>query len=323
MERELYLAKKSKRFLARLIDTILLFGLTSIIYFSCIYTNVLDQEKINSNGEKIVSLIEDSDLFLMDENGNYAGKSTFTYLTIDELVSKEITYNGKTKEVNLTKSLYNFYLNKYSNYGGNNLNESAFLSTVLKIGESESNIKSFDTVSYTLTLIDESLTSTTKKFFLNAFDTAQGIVLDYEPIKNLISENQEIMMKALSYSIYVFLLLSFIFEFLIPIFSPKGQTIGKWIFKLGLVNNEGYEFKKWKHVIRYLTFLIVDIVLTLSTFGGVFLINFTMMQFAKKRKVIHDMTSGSVVIDTSTSIIFKNKKEEEFYNSRIKAKTNI
>lgn len=323
MERELYLAKRSKRFLARLIDTILLFGMTSIIYFSCIYNNVLDQEKINTNGKEIVSLIEDSDLFLIDKNGNYAGKSTFTYLSIDELSNKEITYNGTTYEVSLTKSLYNFYLYNYSNYNETNLTESAFFNSVLKIGETESNIKSFDVNTYKLTLIDESLSSTTKKFFLETFDTAQAIVINYQPIKDLISENQKIMAKALSYSIYVFLGFSFIFEFLIPICSPKGQTIGKWIFKLGLVNKEGYEFKKWKHVIRYLTFLVVDIFLTICTFGGVFLINFTMMQFVKKRRVIHDMTSGSVVIDTSTSIIFKNKKEEEFYNSRIKERTSI
>lgn len=321
MSRELYLAKKSKRFLARLIDILILFSSTLIVYFSFIYNNVLDQDKINKNGEEIVSLISSSNLYLIDENGNYAGKSTFSYLTIDELSKKELTFNGKKyDDISLTKSLYEFYTIKYVNYGGTNLTSEAYLSTILKVGDEASNISSYDYTNDKLTLIKDDNTNinVTKKFILNAYDTAQGIVINYAPIKELIKDNQEIMVKTLSYSIYVFLGFSLIYELIIPLCTKNGKTIGKIIFKLGLVNKDGYEFKKWKLILRYLAFLVVDIFFTAITFGGVFLISFTMMQFNKKRRVIHDYVAGSVVIDTSTSIIFKSKKEEDFYNNRVK-----
>lgn len=120
------------------------------------------------------------------------------------------------------------------------------------------------------------------------------------------------------FSFLLFFGISFVFECLIPLFSKNGETIGKKIFKIGLVNKYGYKYKKVSIVFRYFSFLIFDVLFTIFTFGILFIVNLIMFFNSKKRRVIHDYVAGSVVIDTSTSIIFKSKKEEDFYNNRVK-----
>ena len=323
--KQILLAKKGKRILARFIDLIILFGATIFTFFPFIYPHVFNKTEFDNNSREIVTLYENSDLFFVDKKGNYSAKSTIgTYKKVGDLYSSTLTFNGtKYENVSLAKTLYEYYTIRYSDFGGNsNYNLSSYKKDILKVGNEESNIKEYDSSLHTFTLIDESKETITINYFLNTFDTACKNMISNSKVNELTNKNQTLMLSALSYILIVLAIYSFIFEFLIPLFSPQSKTIGKHILKLGLVNINGYEFKKSKLIIRWLVYLIVEVILSFATFGGVFLITYTMMLFTKKRRCIHDFCAGSVVIDSSNSIIFKNEKEEAYFLNRKAGKLN-
>ena len=317
--KQILLAKKGKRILARFIDLIILFGTTILTFFPFIYPNVFNKIEFDNNSKEIITLYKDCDLFFVDDSGNYTAKSTVgTFKKVTDLYSSNLTFNGtKYENISLTKTLFDYYTVRYDKFGGNsNYDLSNYSKDILKVGSEESNIEFYDSNLDIFTLIDESKESITINFFLNTFDTACKNMISNSKVNELTNRNQYLMLSALAYILIVLGVYSFIFEFLIPLFSPQSKTIGKHIFKLGLVSLDGYQFKKSKLILRWLSYLFIEVILSFLTFGGVFLITYTMMLFTKKRRCIHDFCSGSVVIDSSNSIIFKNEKEEAYFLNR-------
>lgn len=318
--KQIFLAKKGKRILARLIDLIILFFSTFLLFFTLIYPNTFNKEQFNKNSIEIIEYFKDSELFIVDDNGNYSAKSTLaSFKKIDDLYNNDLSFNNKEyKNVSLTKSLYDFYTIKYKEYGGvANLNNSQYENEVLLINNSESNIKSYDFNSHTLKMIDSSKEDVTLTYFLNKYESTCKNMIKNSKINDLTNENQKLIFTALSGLLPTLFVFAFIYEFIIPCFSKYGETIGKHIFKIGLVNKDGYEIKKYQLFIRFLAYYFMDILLSAITFGGVFIITYTMMLFTKKRRCIHDFISGTVVINTVNSIIFKNKNEELYYLNKI------
>ena len=120
--KRIFLAKKGKRILARVIDVLISLIITLAIFLIFVLPNTLDTVTIKSNGEEITRLYKETGLFVVDNEGNYNANSAFTNVSkLDDLYTLTNKFNGETYTVSLTESLYIFYTTKFTDFG-NELN---------------------------------------------------------------------------------------------------------------------------------------------------------------------------------------------------------
>lgn len=319
--KRILLAKKGKRLLARLIDFLLVIIITLFIFLVFVFPMNLNVNQIEQNGKEINQLYENSGLFFVDEAGNYCAKSAVqTVKDIDDLYSFSYVYNNvKYDDVSLTKTLFIYYTEKFNSYGSDyNLSIDTYNSDILKLGTSESNIQSYDYVNNCLELIDDDKSAVTINYFLSIYSKTCANLIDNSKIKELTSQNQQIIMNAVVLIVPVVIIVSFIFDLLVPLLSPCCESIGKYIYHLGVLSHDGYRLKKWRLIPRWICYVLFELILGIITFGATVLITYTMFLFCKKRRCLHDFIAKSVVIEKDGSIYFATKEEENFYIERQK-----
>jgi uncharacterized RDD family membrane protein YckC len=313
--KKIFLAKKGKRILARVIDVLISLIITLAVFLIFVLPNTLDTVTIKSNGEEITRLYKETGLFVVDDEGNYNANCAFTNVSkLDDLYTLTNKFNGETYTVSLTESLYIFYTTKFTDFGNEfNLTLETYNKEILKVGTEESNILSYDVSSNRLILIDSEKENVTINYFLKIYSNACKNVISNSKINELTVKNQSIVLGSLVYIIPVLIITTFIFELLIPLFSPCCETIGKHILKLGVLSHEGYRLKKGWLILRWLCYVLVELILGVLTFGATVLITYTMFLFCKKRRCLHDFVAKTCVIEKAGSIYFANRKEEEYY----------
>lgn len=318
--KKIMLAKKGKRILARLIDLSIVFGLTLLIFLTIIFPTKFDKKTYEDNYKEMFTLLEESDLYVVADDGNYRLKTGFnSIVTIDDLHSINVLFEGELHNINLTQSLYNFYTTKLDSFSNlSNFNYENYCNNILKVGSEESNIKSFDLNTYQLTLIDESKAEVCVQYILKQYETAGTIVATSNEVKTLNDANSKLMINSIIPIIPLLIGISFIFDLLIPMFSKESQTIGKHLFKLVVLSKDGYHYKKSKNIIRFIVYIGVEIILSFITLGGALLISYTLFMFKKNRRCLHDLVGGSVVVDGKESMFFTNAVEERYYEERKK-----
>ncbi|MBQ9731111.1 MAG: RDD family protein [Bacilli bacterium] len=133
------------------------------------------------------------------------------------------------------------------------------------------------------------------------------------------------------YAISSFLAL-LIINIVFPLIFKNGQTLGKKVFKLGLVNKKGIKVGTFNIVVRFLIgifalevfplmlYLAVSNVYTIGLlFGmGLSFVNFCLFIFTKNHNLVHDYIGGTIVVDLHTTIIFNSVEEM----NRIKGNAN-
>lgn len=94
----------------------------------------------------------------------------------------------------------------------------------------------------------------------------------------------------------------------IPLCSKKGQTLGKKMNGLALVEKEDQPIRKMTIVFRYLILFFVEIIASIFLYGIPLLISLTIMCFSKKRGALHD-----VILSTKTILAesYPQKKSED------------
>lgn len=114
----------------------------------------------------------------------------------------------------------------------------------------------------------------------------------------------------------VFVLLVIIY-LVFPLCTKNGKTPGKMILSLGLVSaKDGFSVSKWQIVIRFLSFFLIEVCLSI-VLGGVMmvlvflplLISFTCVVFTKSHSSLHDFLAATIVVDCNKTMIYKNAKE--------------
>lgn len=310
------LAKKSKRILARLIDFSMLLIL-SISTFFALTPVTFDSATYNNNVTKNIEIYKECGLYV-NKNGSYfAMTSVGTFSTLNDLTSYEFDFNKGTK-VDITKCMYIFYTTKYADFGGDyNLSIDNFRSQILKINTEESNIKDVTFGDSTvIELIDASKEKTTVTFICDQFNSACNIVSNSSRIQANESANKKIMLYSILYIIPCLFVWALVLELIIPLCMKDGQTIGKKIFKIIVITSDGYKLKKIQLLPRFLAYIFIEVYLGFATFGGAFLISYTMFLFTKKRRCIHDYIAKTCVVDKELSIVFKNKRLENKYKEK-------
>ena len=111
-----------------------------------------------------------------------------------------------------------------------------------------------------------------------------------------------------------------VFFFVIPMIFRNGETLGKLIFHLCLVNKLGYRYSRLQLIPRFFSMFAVVVVgyiifgLSLIFVGIVTflaLASYGLAIFTKDHKAIHDYIAGTIVVNKVHSEIYNNATEEE------------
>lgn len=321
------LAKMSRRIFAAIIDLLIMLIFSFIIFFPCgVYNAVLDQDSYDKNLSQLRDIYASTGLYIEfgDAMVNIASIQDFEASKPDELNHFTYEYEDEKYEIYLVDAITNFYLSKGNESGI--LSETYSLDVIKRdlflIRDSEENSTSNIKDLY----LDEADNKYKISFFdskdANAIkltsDTLNNILVEInnsissnKNISNLLHQNDMIMVYSVLYLIPVTFGVSIILYLIIPLLAPTGETIGKFIFGLGVLSEDGYSLKRIYLIPRFLGFYLVDFLLGIVSFGVVFVISYMMFCFTKKRRAVEDYFGKSVVIDKKQSSWFKNKEEEE------------
>ena len=165
----------------------------------------------------------------------------------------------------------------------------------------------------------------------------------YAEAESVFAEDEEvikltalILNLTLLISIFSILLAYFILEFVVPLFFKNGQTLGKKMFGIGVMRDDGVKMTTvmlfvrsilGKCTIEALVPLAIIMLIFLGNagiFGLVALLLlagleiFTMVR-TKTNSCIHDLLSYSVVVDLASQMIFENEEALVEYKNRVHA----
>lgn len=118
-----------------------------------------------------------------------------------------------------------------------------------------------------------------------------------------------------------FVISYFVIFFTFPMIFKNGETIGKKMFKIGLVTKDGYNVKRRQIVFRQLILFVYvslfsfiigfEIWTTLASLGLGVAIYFLSTLISKQRRSFADFLAYTYLIDTNSSVWFEDCVEEE------------
>lgn len=127
-----------------------------------------------------------------------------------------------------------------------------------------------------------------------------------------------------------------LWEFAIPLWLGNGQTLGKKIFSLGLVRNDGVKLNTAQLFARtilgkYAVETMIPVFVLIMLFLGFVGLDGTLVLFAlalaqilclalsRTNSAIHDFLAGTVVVDITSQMIFRTTEDLIAYKKRIAA----
>lgn len=321
------LAKKSHRIFAALIDMVFVIVTALLLFGVVVFPLTLNTSEYYSYNKKIFDEYSSSGLFLIDEEKkSYIELPYFSssFSTIESLSNNSIKHNDKEyPSINAIKIIYDFYTNedKIKHFFEHDVfNLENFKVEILGINNpsSDSCITSFDEVNFKITSSKDAKSIT---FIMEKLAALVKGVVNSKIIKSLTESRDRIMLLEFLYLFPVLAFTSFVFIYLIPLLSKGNKSIGKKIFHLIILTDEGYRFKKSKLIIRWLAYYFTELCFGIITLGGGILISYTMFLFKKKRRCLHDVIAKTVVADERQSIYFDSKEEEQYFIEKKRVST--
>lgn len=127
-----------------------------------------------------------------------------------------------------------------------------------------------------------------------------------------------------------------LWEFMIPLWLGNGQTLGKKIFSLCLVRNDGVQMNSMQLFVRTLlgkftieTMIPVYVLLmlywgTMDLTGTLIILALLLAQIlcvalTRSNSAIHDLLAGTVVVDMSSQTIFRTTEDLIAYQKKVAA----
>ena len=165
----------------------------------------------------------------------------------------------------------------------------------------------------------------------------------YEDVNRLMNENEEAI-EVYNMSVNLALLIAsvsillgyLLLEFIVPIILKNGQTVGKKVFGIAIIRQDGVRITNLMLFIRTVlgkctvetmvpVFIMILIVFgSLGMTGTVILLGMLILQIAlvatsKNRTAIHDMMAATVAVDLASQMIFESEAEMLAYKNKIHA----
>lgn len=316
------LASLWKRIGAHAIDLVCTIALTLVCYFSFVLPLSFDQQRYKDLSEQARQGELESSLFVEYRNTFAVNPAAaFTFANLASLSETEQFYSDQAQKVYLLDNLHLFYTEKYAAFGGTNLSEDIFQQEILRLGSKASNIAAFAKAAsghYAVAPLDPKKASTTISFVLAEYKKAVAAVDSSPRVKGPNDEGNRLMLFAIAMVLPTLFASAFIFTFLIPLLAPNGKTLGKMALHLVVLTQDGYQIKKWVLLPRFLCYALIELIGGILSFGGTFLISYTMAMFQKKHRCFHDFLARTVVADERESLFFANRYDEELYEQHLK-----
>ena len=185
--------------------------------------------------------------------------------------------------------------------------------------------------------IDLGLTALDELFMTDAqrqnYDAAYEALIADEPAMRAYNMVISLSMVITSAGI---LLAMLIWEFFVPLWLGNGQTLGKKIFSLCLMRNDGVKLNNLQLFARTVlgkfaveTMIPVYILMMLfwgtAGLGGTLLLfalalaQLLCIAFSRTNSAIHDFLAGTVVVDITSQMIFRTTEDLIAYKKRIAA----
>lgn len=111
-----------------------------------------------------------------------------------------------------------------------------------------------------------------------------------------------------------------VFFLLFPLVLSNGQTLGKKIMGLAVLDVDGYSAPKWRILLHYSmiivpmwAILIPHPLVVFPAFSLYFMVDFMFLVMSKNHQAFHDKLSSTIVINAKSSLWFPSAKAEEAY----------
>lgn len=317
------LAGMWKRAFAHLIDLLCGIALSCLIYFPLVLPAAVDLDSYRNNTKEMAQIQLGSGLYVPIGGQAVNPITNITLTGYQDLLELDVPDDeGGTTAFYPLDAVHEYWTAKAADYGNEPYSEQGFAEDVLRVGESVSNIASYsigEDGHSEITMIDENDSYTTYLFLRDTVYADAVASLNNDP--DLIRLNKENNANALQGVLWAIPLLFggfAVFFLVIPLCLKDGQTLGKKVMKLVVLSADGYTYRKWKLIIRFVVYFAVEFVGMIVSFGATLLISYTMTMFTKKRRSIHDYAAGSVVADSENSLWFDDPVEEELFNAQRK-----
>ena len=175
-----------------------------------------------------------------------------------------------------------------------------------------------------------------KIFIVHRLDRDTSGLLVFAKDEEVIKLTALILNLTLLISIFSILLAYFVLEFIVPLFFKNGQTLGKKMFGIGVMRDDGVKMTTVMLFVRSILgkctieALVPLAIIMLIFFGnaGIFglvailllagLEIFTTVR-TRTNSCIHDLLSYSVVVDLASQMIFENEEALVEYKNRVHA----
>ena len=114
--------------------------------------------------------------------------------------------------------------------------------------------------------------------------------------------------------------ITLIFFLVLPLCLKDGQSLGKLLMKVKVVDSRGFNISTSQKIIRpiivtviHLLALIPNATLGMIIYIAIAVTSFFMMSLGKKRMNLHERITKTIVVDKKASIIFKDEHEKSLY----------
>lgn len=145
-----------------------------------------------------------------------------------------------------------------------------------------------------------------KQYFI-AVDENLRKMPTYFSLQSAITRATQLMV-AISY-----LIGGLVFHLLVPLLSKNGQTIGKMVNKIAVVNKEGYRVLPRQIILRTIIIDVVEIIGSMYLYFIPILLTMAVITLSRQQRAIHDFIAGTRLINFSNSYIFKDENEAKVY----------
>ena len=165
----------------------------------------------------------------------------------------------------------------------------------------------------------------------------------YEDVNRLMNENEEAI-EAYNMSVNLALVIAsvsilvgyLLLEFIVPIILKNGQTVGKKVFGIALMRQDGVRITNLMLFVRTVlgkctvetmvpAYIMIMIIFgSLGMTGTVILVGMAVLQIAlittsKTNSAIHDMMAATVAVDIHSQMIFESAEELLAYKNKLHA----
>lgn len=164
-----------------------------------------------------------------------------------------------------------------------------------ELKKNKEDIFKYDTTLNTYIYLDNVDNEAKLKFYKDAVTySIDKVLVNDELIEDYLNQIMRNGLISLSMS---FMASMFIFFLIIPMINKNRSTIGKYMFKIGLIDLKTKEIlSRQQYTLRFIV-LFLETVISLMCYGGVLLISFALTIFTKNNSSLHDFAAKSMPIN--------------------------